>query len=213
MSTVTHPNLQSISVGVERRLPQAWCLLVCASCLYSQHRKVSLTSTSGHPLGWQRAPLRYPPLLSTSEHVSSTPSSDVSTSLLILATLHRLTSNTKTQQHLDQLGLRASLAQRWMSPFVFSQLKREGSFRFNSCSGLLRIITSYLLLAPFFLIFPLAIPATCGGKNHTSYTRNVRFLPKALQTVIENVNPLCLSNSQLSEFFPSTHPRVFFFFK
>ena len=82
----------------------------------------------------------------------------VFSSLLILATLHRLTSDTKTQQHLDQLGLRVSLVQRWVSPFVFSQLKREGSFRFNSCSGVTE--DSHFLSIPgsIFLDFSFGDP-------------------------------------------------------
>ena len=99
-----------------------------------------------------------------------------------------------------------------MSPFVFSQLKREGSFSFNSCSGVTE--DNHFLSTPgsIFLDFSFGDPLLpVGEKNHTSYTRNMRFLPKVLYTVNENVNPLCLSNSQLSEFFPYTHLRVFFF--
>ena len=62
------------------------------------------------------------------------------------------------QQHLDQLGLRVSLVQRWVSPFVFSQLKREGSFRFNSCSGVTE--DSHFLSIPgsIFLDFSFGDP-------------------------------------------------------
>lgn len=166
-STVTHPNLPSISAGAERRRPQAWCLLAYMSeGLTHQHFRAPSWLVGSTP---------------------QTPSSlihfrtCVFSSLLMLATLHHLTSDTKTQQRLDQLGLRASLAQRWMSPFVFSQLKREGSFRFNSCSGVTEDNHFLSIPGSIFLDFSFGDPLLpVEGKNHTSYTRNVRFLPKAL---------------------------------
>lgn len=76
---------------------------------------------------------------------------------------------------------------------------RRGTSGLKAVQGLLRVIIYCLLLVLFFLIFPLVIPYYLRGKKrHTSYTKNIGFLPKAVLTLLMSLKPLCLSNSELN---------------